>query len=162
MRRALDKKETLVRKNHPVILSVINNLALELANHDKNKTAEEMLRRVLKEREKALVDDHLDALLSVAKLDLVFPKKNKYETTEVLYRRALEELDNVLGKIIRIHCEFSKISVSCFGSAHTPNGQRDFIADIKRKGAGTVEASLVHAEFRSKFSYPLGCMKQIQ
>lgn len=163
LRRALEVKEKHIRKNHPVTLSTVNNLASVLANHGKYETAEDMLWRVLKEREKAPGKDHPAALLSVANLGLVSQNQNKYETAEALYRRTLEGLENVLGMNHPGHTvDFQRFGYRFFESAHVPRGRRDFIAGVEGKGAGAGEASSVHAGFCLQSSYPLWCTRQIQ
>jgi hypothetical protein len=82
-------RQELLGKEHPDILTSMNNLALVLSDQDKYEQVEEMHRQALGLRETALGKEHPGILTSMNNLALVLGGQGKYVKAEEMHRQVL-------------------------------------------------------------------------
>lgn len=89
LREALALKEAALGREHPEMLSIMNNLALVLSKQRKYDEAETMSQKVL---------EFTQTLPSMNNLALVLNRQGKYEDVETMFRQALPLFQAALGR----------------------------------------------------------------
>jgi tetratricopeptide (TPR) repeat protein len=88
-RRALGIREKSLGKEHPDVVTDLNNLAGLLKTQGKYAEAEPLFRRTLAMKEKALGMEHPDVANDLNNLAELLRTQGKYDEAEPLFRRAL-------------------------------------------------------------------------
>ena len=89
--------EKALGKDHPVVATVCNNLALLYYAQWEYPQAEALFKRALAIWEDSLGPDHPDVAKSLNNLAWVYEAQGKYAEAEPLYKRALAIVANALG-----------------------------------------------------------------
>jgi CHAT domain-containing protein/tetratricopeptide (TPR) repeat protein len=97
-RRALERQERALGKDHPDTLGTVNNIAVLYQMQDRYAEAALHLERALRGFERAVGKDHPTTLAIVSNLALLNQGQDRYEEAEPLARRALEARERTLGK----------------------------------------------------------------
>jgi tetratricopeptide (TPR) repeat protein len=94
---ALADAERKVGKDHPMTLTLVNNLGLSLKSNREYREAEAMYRRALAGRERILGPNHPDTLVTVYNLGALHFAKADYDLAKPLLLRALRGLESTFG-----------------------------------------------------------------
>jgi tetratricopeptide (TPR) repeat protein len=97
-RRALERRERTLGREHPDTLRSVNNLAINYLDQGRYSEAEPLLRRALESNERTLGREHPVTLLSVNNLAVVYQSQGRDAEAEPLLRRALETRERTLGR----------------------------------------------------------------
>jgi tetratricopeptide (TPR) repeat protein len=97
-RKALERREGLLEKEHPHTLTSMNNVARALSDQGKYIEAETMHQETLALREKVLGKEHPDTLTSMNEVALALSKQGKYTEAETMHRETLTLREKVSGK----------------------------------------------------------------
>jgi CHAT domain-containing protein/tetratricopeptide (TPR) repeat protein len=97
-RRALERQERALGKDHPDTLGTVNNLAVLCQMQDRHAEAALHLQRALKGYERAFGKDHPTTLSIVSNLAILHLDQDQYAEAEPLAHRVLEAREKSLGK----------------------------------------------------------------
>ncbi|CAG9990553.1 unnamed protein product [Clonostachys byssicola] len=97
-RRVLQRYEEIIGREHPLVLVIMNNLAIVLERRRKYGEAKQMHQHVLESRQKVLGKDHPDTLSSMNNLAKVLFGQGNYSEVKIIYQQVLDLRTKVLGK----------------------------------------------------------------
>ncbi|BBD62071.1 peptidase-like protein [Nostoc sp. HK-01] len=97
-KQALDIREKVLGKEHPLVATSLNNLAELYRIQGEYQQAEPLYQRSLAIREKILGKEHPDVATSLNNLAVLYDSQGKYQQAEPLYQRSLAIWEKVLGK----------------------------------------------------------------
>jgi len=98
LQRALGGREKALEKDHPVTLTIVNNMAYTFDNQGEYGKALVWYQRALDGREKALGKDHPDTLATVNNMANTYNSQGEYGNAWIWYQRALNGCEKALGK----------------------------------------------------------------
>ncbi|KAL8697122.1 MAG: hypothetical protein Q9201_007299 [Fulgogasparrea decipioides] len=97
-KQTLDRKQTVLGKEHPDTLNSINNLALTYWKQGRWIGAEELQVGVTEKRKRVLSEEHPDTLNSINDLALTYWKQGRWIEAEELQVGVIEKRKRVLGE----------------------------------------------------------------
>lgn len=97
-RQLLKRREKMLAKDHPYMLSTMNNIARALSDQGKYTEAEHILQETLALRGELLGKEHPDTLASMNNLADVLGKQGKYTEAEHINQETLALAKKVFGK----------------------------------------------------------------
>jgi tetratricopeptide (TPR) repeat protein len=98
LRRALERQERALGKDHPDTLVTVNNIAMLYLTQDRYAEAALHFQRALRGYERAVGKDHPTTLTIVSNLASLYVAQDRYAEAEPLASRALEARERTLGK----------------------------------------------------------------